>query len=223
MSVTDLSKLSAMWKKVTPIAASFSNIPDGDYIGDIKEIKFGNAKKGRFQVVLDWEVADGEQAGQKQKQFYGLSNDNGVPDEQGMGYFKNVCEVMGLDLPEDLNEWQEYFDAFVESNKLLFNITAKANGNYVNVYCNGVSEYTKGEEGEAEAEAEANLEVAEVEEGVEEVEEGAEEEQQVVVPTKKVVAVVKPVAKLPVAKVTAKPTVKVVAQPAKKVVQLARR
>jgi len=237
MSVSDLSKLSAMWKKVTPIAASFSNIPDNDYIGDIKEIKLGQSKKGRYQVVLDWEVADGEYAGKTQKQFYGISDDKGNPDETGMGYFKNVCEVMGLDLPEDINAWQEHMDVFVENNKLLFNITAKANGNYTNVYCNGVSDYTKGTEEEAAA-AEEEIAAAEevVEEAVEEVveeeviEEVAEEVQEVVMPTKKIVAkpVAKPVAKLPVAKpvakLPAKPVAKAaVAQPVKKVVQLARR
>lgn len=217
-----LSKLSAMWKKVTPIASSFENLPDGEYIGDLKELKLAESKKGRVQVEVMWEVADGELAGKTQKQFYGLSDDKGTPDERGMGYFKNFCEVIGLDLPDELELWQEAMDEFVANNVSLFEIAAKANGDYTNVFVNGVSEYTKGTEGE-----EATEETVEEEEAVEEVteeevvEEVEEEVQEVKLPVKKVVAKVaqKPVAK-PVAKAA---PAKVVTQPAKKIVTLKRK
>jgi len=204
-----LSKLSASWKKVTPISASFSNIPDGDYIGDIKEMKLGESKKGRTQITLEWEVADGDLAGKTQKQFYGLTDDKGNADDTGMGYFKNLCEVIGLDLPEDLNLWQDAMDEFVANNVSLFEITAKEKNGYVNVYVNGVSEYSKGTEGSAEEE----LEVADVtEEEVIEEEEEAEEEQEVLAPVRKIVA-----------KVTAKPVAKAaVVAPTKKMVHLKR-
>jgi len=202
-----LSKLSASWKKVTPISASFSNIPDGDYIGDIKEMKLGESKKGRTQITLEWEVADGDLAGKTQKQFYGLTDDKGNADDTGMGYFKNLCEVIGLDLPEDLNLWQDAMDEFVANNVSLFEITAKEKNGYVNVYVNGVSEYSKGTEGSAEEE----LEVADVTEE-EVIEEEAEEVQEVVAPVRKIVA-----------KVTAKPVAKAaVVAPTKKMVHLKR-
>lgn len=219
-----LSNLSKTWKSVEPIAASFSNIPDGDYIGDLKEMKLGTAKKGRTQVVVDWEVADGELAGKTQKQFYGLSDDKGIADATGMGYWKNVCEVMGLDLPEDLNLWQEAMDEFVGNSTALYDITAKANGQYTNVYVNGISEYTKGAEGEEQA-GEVAEEVAEevVEEEMEVVEEVVEEVQEVVAPTRK--APTKPVVVRPVAKVVAQPVKKTVvaAQPVRKIVTLNRK
>jgi hypothetical protein len=215
-----LSNLSKTWKSVTPIAASFSNLPDGDYIGDLKEMKLGNSKAGRTQVTVDWEVADGELAGKTQKQFYGLSDDKGVADKTGMGYFKNVCEVIGLDLPEDLNVWQEAMDEFVGSLTTLYDITAKANGQYTNVYVNGISEYTKGTEGE-EVEAEAEeVEIVEVAEE-EVIEEVAEEVQEVVAPVRKMVA---KVAVKPIAKVAVQPAKKTVAtaQPVRKIVSLKR-
>ena len=212
-----LSNLSKTWKSVEPIVASFSNLPDNDYIGDLKELKLGNAKKGRVQVVAEWEVADGELAGKTQKQFYGLSDDAGKADAVGMGYWKNVCEVIGLDLSEDLNLWQEEMDAFIGNSSALYDITAKANGAYTNVYVNGVSEFTKGAEGEVVEEAtEEAVEEEVVEVGEEEiVEEVAEEVQEVVAPIRKMVA--KPVAKV-VAKVVAKTAI---AQPVKKVVTVA--
>jgi hypothetical protein len=215
-----LSNLSKTWKTVEAIAASFSNLPDGDYIGDLKEMKLGTAKKGRTQVVVDWEVADGELAGKTQKQFYGLSDDKGIADPTGMGYWKNVCEVIGMDLPEDLNLWQETMDEFVGNSVALYDITAKANGNYTNVFVNGVSEYTKGT-GEEQPEEVAGEEAAGEE--LEVVEEVVEEVQEVVVPTRKALA--KPVVVRPVAKVAAQPAKKVVAaaQPVRKIVTLNRK
>jgi hypothetical protein len=214
-----LSKLSATWKKVTPIVSSFSNIADGDYIGDLKEMKIGESKAGRTQVVVEWEVADGELAGKKQKQFYGLTDNVGNADEVGMGHFKNVTEILGLDLSEDLNLWQEEMDAFVASNTALFEITVKAKGDYSNVYVNGVSEYSKGGEEAAVEETTTEEEVVDVTEE-EVVEEAAEEVQEVVVPAKKVVAKVtaRPIAKPAVA---AKPVAKT-AVPVKKIVSLKR-
>lgn len=132
-------------------------------------------------------------------------------------------------MPDELNLWQEAMDEFVTNSTSLFDIVAKANGEYVNVFVNGVSEYTKGTEGEEEAVEETVEEevVEEEEEAVEEVteeeveEEVEEEMQEVKLPVKKVVAkvVAKPVAK-PVAKTA--PT-KVVGQPAKKIVTLKRK
>jgi len=218
-----LSNLSKTWKSVEPIAASFSNIPDGDYIGDLKELKLGTAKKGRTQIEATWEIADGELAGKTQKQFYGLSDNVGKADATGMGYWKNVCEVIGLDLPEDLNLWQEALDEFVGNSTALYDINAKANGAYTNVYVNSVSEYTKGVEGtEGEAEGEVVEEV--IEEEMEVVEEVPEEIQQVVVPTRKAPTkpvVVRPVAKAAVVAQPAKKTV-VAAQPVRKIVTLKR-
>lgn len=221
INTSKLSKLSAMWKKVAPIQASFSNVPDSDYVGDLKEMKLTEAKKEphRLQVETTIEIADGDYIGKTVKRF------DGVEDEQGMGYFKNICEVIGFDIPDDMNLWQEAMDEFIANNKDLFNITTKSNNGYTNVYINGVSEYTKGEEGEqveevVEEQVEEVVEEEQVEEVVEEVVE--EEPQEVTPPTRRVIAA-KPVAKAvaqPVRKVAAAQpvTVKkvVAAQPAKK-------
>jgi hypothetical protein len=206
----NLSKLAASWKKVEPIA--FSNVPDGDYLCDLKEITLGQSKAGRWQVVLSWEIADGEYVGKVQKQFYGITDNAGNADATGMGYLKAVTEVLGIDLPDDPSEWQEHFDAYVGSLENYFECAMKANGNYVNVYINQMSETTKGGEEQPEEEAgdpESEAEAAAIAE-----EEAAalaeEEEQQVQVPTKKVLA-------RPLSKPAAMPVKKVAAVPVKKV------
>lgn len=223
-----LSSLSKMWKQTASVQPSFSNVPEGDYVGDLKEMKLEEAKKsGRLQVVTTIEIVDGDYTGKTVKRFDGLDK------EQSIGYFKGLCEIIGLDIPDDLNNLQEAMDDFIANNADLFNITIKNNDKYSNVYINGVSEYTKGgEEGEEEAGEEVSEEevseeeVSEEEEIVEEGdieeevgEEVEEEEQEVRQPVRKAVAKasVKVAAKVPV-KVAAKAPVKVSAQPAKKVV-----
>lgn len=218
-----LSSLSKMWKTTQAVQPSFSNVPEGEYVGDLKEMKLEESKKSaRLQVVTTIEIADGDYVGKTVKRFDGLDK------EQSIGYFKGLCEVIGFDIPEDIELLQEALDEFIANNTDLFNITIKVNDKYSNVYINGVSEFTKGEEGEAEEESEeveeetseeeeegeiVNEEEVEEEEVAEEEE---EEEQEVVAPKKKVVA--KTIAKAPV-KVAA-PAKKVVTQPAKKVVTL---
>lgn len=174
-----LSMLSAMWKKVQPIQPSFTNVPDADYVADLKELKLAEAKKsGRLQVETTLEIVDGEFEGKTVKKF------DGVEEETGMGYFKNTCEIIGLDLPPNLSLWQQKFDEFIAGNTVdLYDITVKTNDKYANVYINGVSDLIKGDEV-----AEGAVEVVEEEAAVAEevVEEEIVEEQQVVVPTRRV-------------------------------------
>ncbi len=156
-----LSSLSKMWQQTASVQPSFSNVPEGDYVGDLKEMKLEEAKKsGRLQVVTTIEIADGDFVGKTVKRFDGLDK------EQSIGYFKGLCEIIGLDIPDDIEALQEVMDDFIANNVDLYNITIKNNDKYSNVYVNGVSEYTKdtGEEGEAEAEGEV-VEEEIVEEG----------------------------------------------------------
>lgn len=223
-----LSNLSAMWKVAVPIVPSFSNIPDGDYVADIKEMKLGESKAGKLQIVSTLEIADGEYAGKTVKRF------DGVEEETNLGYFKNLCEVIGLDLPENAKQWQAALDEFVGNPDRvdLYDITTKTTKGkegqeYSNVYINSISEFTKGGEGEeqvegAEEEAvEEEQEVAEEETVEEEVvaEEEYEEavEQEVVAPPKRTVKAVA----APVRKVAAAPVRRVavsIAQPVRKIV-----
>lgn len=209
MDSAKLSKLSALWKKVVPIASSFSNVPDDSYIAELKEMKLEESKKGRMQAVMSLEIVDGDFEGKILKRF------DGVEEATGMGYFKKICEVIGWDAPEDMELWQESMDEFVANNTSLLEIakvtTTNKNGTFSNVFINGTSDLTKVVEGEEEV----AVEIVDDDEGVVEVgeeeviEEVAEEEQQVVAPTRKVLAkpvavAAKPVAIRPVA-VAAKP------------------
>lgn len=195
-----LAQLSGMWKKVQPIASGMNTIADGEYVASLKEIKIGESKKGRLQAVSTYEIADGEYTGKTTKKFDGLE------DEANLGHFKHYISVLGFDLGSKATLWQEELDAQIAEDQTLWNITIKTNGEYQNMYNNGPSELTVGEEeGVEEIEVEEVNEEGEeevVEEEVEEEEvaeeEVEEEEQEVVVPKKKPIASAKPIAKAPV-------------------------
>ena len=148
VDIKKLSALTAMWKTVTPIAGGYVNVPDGDYVGDLKEMVMEDSKSsGRLQVASSFEIVDGEQEGKIVKSFDGLDS------ETSAGHFRHKCEVIGLDLPEDAKLWQETFDAFIADPARvdLYNITLKTNKgkdgkDYSNLYVNGISEFTKGDE-----------------------------------------------------------------------------
>lgn len=184
-----LAQLSKMWKKVQPIAPSTNQVPDGEYVAKLKEIKLGESKNGRFQAVSAYVIADGEFEGQTVKKFDGLDTDANV------GHFKHYTQVLGVDLSENAETWQEELDTHIETDETLWNVALKTNGQYQNVYNNGPSELTVGAEEGVETVETSEEEAEEVEEVVVE-EEEEEEEQQIVLPAKNKMITAKPVAKL---------------------------
>jgi hypothetical protein len=195
-----LSQLSKMWKSSQPTQPSYSNVEDGDYIAQLKEMKLEESKgTGRLQVASLFDIVDGQFEGKTVKRFDGLDN------ETSMGYFKGYCEVIGLELPDDLNELQDVMDTFVANNSDLFNITVKTSEgknkegktvNYTNVYVNGISDVV--------------LATEEDNSDNEQVEEQQIEEQQIQQPLKKF--------SKPATTNNTKPVAKPIAQPIKKVV-----
>jgi hypothetical protein len=189
-----LSQLSKSWKNATPQQAGFGFVPDGDYVGDLKELKLGESKNKNMQIVVTYEIVDGDYTGKTLKQFHQLSNEQ-------IGYFKGFCEVIGLDLPDDANAWQEAMDEFVAGNNDLYNlhVKTKEGSQYSNTYLNGISEYTKSQEGVEEEQVEEEQQAEE--------EQQEEEQQEVKAPIKKfskpVAQAQKPVAK-PVGQVATK-------------------
>ncbi len=166
-----LAKLTKQWKNAQPISPSFNTVPDGDYVAKLNSMTLEESKKsGRLQVVSEFEIVDGEHEGQTVRKFDGINN------EQEMGWFKGYCDIIGFEVPKDLTDLESEMSGFVENNSDLFNIRLKTgNSGYQNLYVQGVSEYTMGEDEEAEeAEEEEPEEAEEAEE--EEPEEEPEEE-----------------------------------------------
>ncbi len=170
-----LSQLSKMWKRVEPIVLSFLRVPDGQYTARISAMELTEAKKsGRLQVETTFEIVDGEYEGHSVKRF------DGIEDETGMGYFKGFAEVIGFELPKEIEMLQEKMDKFVIKNSDLFDITLKTNEDYQNVYVDGVSDMTlaNDENDEGKSEESEKLDDSEEEQEEEEEEEEGEEEEE---------------------------------------------
>lgn len=130
-----LSQLAKAWKSVQPKSVSFQVVPDGEYVAKLISMTIEESRNsGRLQVVSVYEIVDGDYKGNTVKRFDGLDNDNSI------AFFKGYCEILGLDLPDDITKLQKYMDKFVKSNNNLFNIVVKTKDKYANVYVNGVSE-----------------------------------------------------------------------------------
>jgi hypothetical protein len=206
-----LSNLVKLWKEAEPIAPSFSSVPEGDYVAALREMKQEESKKGRTQIVSTYEIVDGEYTGEKVKRFDGLE------DKQQIGYFKGMCEIIGMDIPEDFEVLQEAMDEFVGSCGDLFDIhVAKSKSedgtkDYTNIYINGVSDLVLGEEGQEEVQEEEVAEEVEEEvveeEAVEEevLEEEAVEEEVVEEEPQQIIAPMKRFSSKPAQKANSKP------------------
>lgn len=129
----ELKALQSQWKQAEP--RTFSTISDGDYVAKISEMSVETSKSGRIQVVTTFKIADGKMKGKEVKKF------DGIASEQNMAFFKGYCEVLGLEISEDLTELPEALDEFVSDFKSLVNIAAITKDEYQNIRVKGLSEY----------------------------------------------------------------------------------
>ncbi len=157
----ELKTLQRKWGNAESRVAG-SPIPDGEYVGKIDSMTINRSKKGegRLQVATKFEIVGGKKDGTT------ISRYDGIEDEEQMGYFKGYCEVLGITIPEDLQELPEELDTFVNDCQDLFQLNVATKNNFQNINIVGVSE-DGGEEGgdgeEAETEDEAEERIAEEE------------------------------------------------------------
>src|SRR5437588_12389319 len=111
----ELLAVRKMIAKVEPITPSFG-IPDGKYMAMPESIIIGRStgESKRLQATLAWKVIEGAEKDNIQNDY------NGIDNEQSVGYFKGKCQVLGIELPKDVLQWQNTFDDWCNKNKDLF-------------------------------------------------------------------------------------------------------
>jgi len=139
----ELKSLQSQWKQAEP--RTFSTIADGDYVAKITEMSVETSKSGRIQVVTTFKIADGKMKGKEVKKFDGISS------EQNMQFFKGYCQVLGIEIPEDLSDLPEALDEFVSEFESLVNIAAVTKDEYQNIRVKGLSEYESGDDDDSES------------------------------------------------------------------------
>jgi hypothetical protein len=133
-----LRALQSEWRSAEPM--TFSTIKDGDYVAKIVSMEIAESKNGRMQVVTTFKVADGKLKGKEVKKFDGLAS------AQNMGFFKGFCQVIGFEIPEDIEDLSEALMEFVSDFNSLVNIKATTRDEFQNIRVTGLSEYDADDE-----------------------------------------------------------------------------
>ncbi len=171
-----LKKLSKSWSK-TEARTGGSQVKDGEYTAELVSMTVGTSKNGRLQVAEKFKITSGKLKGKEITTYHGLENENNI------AFFKGHCEVIGVDLPDDMEDLPDALESFVDDNAEEFSIRVKTNdGGYQNITVVGTadsesSEDEEEEESEEEEEEENEEEESEEEEDSEEEEEEEEEEE----------------------------------------------
>ena len=164
-----LKKLSKSWSK-TEARTGGSQVKDGEYTAELVSMTVGTSKNGRLQVAEKFKISSGKLKGKEITMYHGLENENNI------AFFKGHCEVIGVDLPDDMEDLPDALESFVDDNAEEFSIRVKTNdGGYQNTTVIGTAD---GESSEEEEEGEEEEEEEEEEEGEEEGEEEESEEEE---------------------------------------------
>ena len=129
-----LKKLSKTWNKAEARTGG-SQVKDGEYQAELVSMTIGESKKGRLQVAEKFKITSGKLKGKEITQYHGIDNDN------NMSFFKGHCEVLGVEVPEDIEDLPEALESFVEDNGEEFSIRVKTNdGGYQNITVLGAAD-----------------------------------------------------------------------------------
>lgn len=134
VSLEELEGLQENYEGASVATNSGAGLPDNDYLTKITDMFVGKSKAGKIQVVTAFEVVDGDLTGSSKRRYDGLE------DETNISYFKQMCEVLGIEYPESLKDLPKILSDFVSGFAGLVKMTVKTKGEFTNVYVNGVVE-----------------------------------------------------------------------------------
>lgn len=150
----DLKKLSKTWSKTDAKKGGGSNVKDGDYVVKITSMTVGKSKAGRLQVAEKFKIVEPKKnKGTEFMAFHGLESENNI------AYFKGHCEVLGIELPDDMEELPDVLEAWVEENEGdAFDVKVKTKDGYQNTSVLGVAGESSSddEDGEEDGEEDAD-------------------------------------------------------------------
>lgn len=163
-----LKKMGKLWAKTeAKSGGGYTRLADGKYVTTLTGMKVGESKKGRLQVGITFKVTKPkENKGKEVMKFYGLDNENNI------AYFKGFAEVIGLELPDDVEDLPEAVASFVEDFEDSVTIQLKTNGDFQNLSLVAVGDAKvnedASEDGEDESEDEDESESEDESEGEDE-------------------------------------------------------
>lgn len=171
----ELKKMSKLWAKTeAKQAAGFSRLPDAEYVCQLVEMSVGRSKKGRLQVASKYKVVKPKESkGKETMTFHGIENENNI------AFFKGYAEVLGLELPDDIEDLPEAVTSFMEEFDDNVTVRLKTKGDFQNlsIVAVGDTKIDKDEDEEEDSADEENEDEGdEDEESSEDEEEDSEDE-----------------------------------------------
>lgn len=116
-------------------------IDGGKYVAIIGEAVLQDKDEKGRSCRFQYEIAtDGEFRGQKVTQFYKMFEANGEAGK-GLAFLKKDLAVLGYS-DIKFGDLEQVFEEIVDKN-IGCNVTVKQNGQFTNVYLNGISEDTE--------------------------------------------------------------------------------
>ena len=139
-----LKKLSKTWSKAEARTGG-SQVKDGEYTAELVSMTIGTSKNGRLQVAEKFKITSGKMKGKE------ITTYQGIESEQNIAYFKGHCEVLGVEIPDDMEDLPDALESFVDDNAEEFSIRVKTNdGGYQNVTVVGTADGEASEDNEDE-------------------------------------------------------------------------
>lgn len=111
--------------------------PVGNFPAHLVKCGVDRSKAPKESVRFDYEIAEGDEEGKAVVAWYNLFDKDGQP-MKGIGYFKRDMEILGV--PSFTLEQIDEVLQNLEAERPLCNITGKQNGQFYNVYLQGLAQ-----------------------------------------------------------------------------------
>lgn len=111
--------------------------PVGNFAAHLVKCGVDRTKSPKESVRFDYEIAEGDDEGKAVVAWYNLFDKDGQP-MRGIGFFKRDMEILGQPSFK-LAEIDEVLQA-LEAERPLCNITGKQNGQFYNIYLQGLAQ-----------------------------------------------------------------------------------
>ena len=104
-----LQDLDKLFNEVKDKEGVYENLPDGEYMADFVDVKFGDSKKGIPMVTMRFRITHGEYEDKEHRKFMMLAGDDKTKTEQALQRFSREMKSIGIDTSKGL---QGIIDAF---------------------------------------------------------------------------------------------------------------
>lgn len=125
-----LQDLDKIFQEVKDQEEVYQNLPDGEYLAEIEEVKHGDSKKGIPMVTIIFNITHGEYEGKQHRKFLMLAGKDKDQTTQNVHRYATEIKKLGLNTSKGLESTFAQFPTLSgKSVKLTLKTTiSKSNG-----------------------------------------------------------------------------------------------